>query len=46
MSPFDRALTTSYLFNFNRNYVSDIAGYLSEVADFDHPTCIWCPRRG
>ena len=24
----------------------DIAGYLSKVADFDHPTSIWRPRRG
>jgi len=24
----------------------DIAGYMSKVADFDHPTCIWRPRRG
>jgi len=41
-----------FLFDFNRNYVSilyrfrDIAGYLSKVADFDHPTCIRRPRRG
>ena len=38
--------------DFNRNYVSilyrfrDIAGYLSKVADFDHPTCIRRARRG
>ena len=24
----------------------DTAGYLSKVADFDPPTCIWRPRRG
>jgi len=36
----------------NRNYVSifyrfrDKAGYLSKVADFDHPTCIRRPRWG
>ena len=36
----------------NANYVSifyrfrDIAGYLSKVADFDHPTSIRRPRRG
>ena len=36
-----------FLFDFNRNYVSvfyhfrDIAGYLSKVADFDHPICWW-----
>ena len=24
----------------------DIAGYLSKVADFDHPTCIRRPRTG
>ena len=36
----------------NRNHASilyrfrDIAGYLSKVADFYHPTCIWRPRRG
>ena len=41
-----------FLFDFNRNHVSilyrfrDIAGYLSKVADFDHPTCIRRPRRG
>jgi len=41
-----------FLFDFNRNYVSifyrfrDIAGYLSKVADFDPPTCIWRTRRG
>jgi len=41
-----------FLFDFNRNYVCifcrffDIAGYLSKVADFDPPTCIWRPRRG
>ena len=41
-----------FLFDFNRNYVSifyrfpDIAGYLSKIADFDHPTCIRRPRRG
>jgi len=47
MSPFDRAHTTSYstlietmLYRFR-----DTAGYLSKVADFDHPTCIRRPRR-
>jgi len=41
-----------FLFDFNRNYVSifyrfqEIDGYLSKVADFDHPTCIRRPRRG
>ena len=41
-----------FLFDFNRNNASilyrfrDIAGYLSKVADFDHPTCIRRPRRG
>jgi len=41
-----------FLFDFNRNYVPifcrfrDIAGYLSKVADFDPPTCIWRPRAG
>ena len=41
-----------FLFDFNGNCVSifyrfrDIAGYLSKVADFDHPTCIRRPRRG
>ena len=24
----------------------DITGYLSKVADFDPPTCIWRPHRG
>jgi len=51
MSPFDRAHTTSYstlietiVSNFYR--FRDIAGYLSKVADFDHPTCIRRPHRG
>ena len=41
-----------FLFDFNRTYASilyrfrDTAGYLSKVADFDHPTCIRRPRRG
>jgi len=36
----------------NRNHASifyrfrDIAGYLPKVANFDPPTCIWCPRQG
>ena len=40
------------IFDFNRNYMSilyrfrDLAGYLSKVADFDHPTCIWRPPQG
>jgi len=47
-----RYSANGFLFDFNRNYVSlfyrfrDIASYLSKVADFDHPTCIWRPRRG
>jgi len=51
MSPFDRAHTTSFLFDFNRNYVSilyrfrDIAGYLSKFADFDPPHLHSAPRR-
>ena len=41
-----------FLFDFNRNCVSifyrfrDIAGYLSKVANFTYPTCIWRLRRG
>jgi len=41
-----------FLFDFNRNYVSilyrfrDVAGCLSKVTDFDHPTCIRRPRQG
>jgi len=40
-----------FLFDFNRTHASilyrfrDIAGYLSKVANFDHPTCIRRPRR-
>jgi len=36
-----------FLFNFNRNYASilyhlrDAVLYLSKVANFHHPTCIW-----
>ena len=50
MPPFDRAHTTFYstlietmcliFYRFR-----DIAGYLSKVADFHHPTCIRRPRR-
>ena len=51
MSPFDRAHTTSYLTLIETMCLSCtvfeiIAGYLSKVADFDHPTCIWRPHRG
>jgi len=41
-----------FLFDFYRNCVSilyrfrDIAGYLSKVANFTYPTCIWRLRRG
>ena len=41
-----------FLFDIDRNHASilyrfrDIAGYMSKVADFDHPTCIWRPRTG
>ena len=45
-----RSSAYDFLSDFNRNHASilcrfrDIAGYLWKVADFDHPTCIWCPR--
>jgi len=47
-----RLSTYDFLFDSNRNHVSilyrfqDIAGYLSKVADFDPPTCIWRSSRG
>jgi len=50
MSPFDRAHTTSYSTLIETVSIfyrfRDIAGYLSKVADFDHPTCIRRLRRG
>ena len=47
-----RQSTHDFLFDFNRNYVSifyrfrDIAGYLSNVADFNPPLLHLAPRRG
>jgi len=48
MPPFDRAHTTYYSTLIETMCLSfyrfrDIASYLSKVADFDHPTCIWRP---
>ena len=49
MSPFDRAHTTSYSTLIETMCLSftvfiDIAGYLSKIANFDHPTCIRRPH--
>ena len=47
-----RSSTYDFLFDFNTNHASilyrfrDIAGYLSNVTDFDPPTCIWRPHGG
>ena len=52
MSPFDRAHTTDFLFDFNRNHASilyrfrDIASCLSKVADFDPPHLHSAPPQG
>ena len=48
MPPFDRARTTFYSTLIETMCLSftvfQLSGYLSKVADFDHPTCIRRPR--
>jgi len=48
MSPIDRAHETSYLTLVETCTVFELslASYLSKIAYFDLPTCIWRPRLG